>query len=67
MAKTYPSDPWRVAWVDNTLGSCLVLDGRIEEAAPMLKASTEIIRTRWSASSLYGQDAEGRLGRLHRR
>lgn len=64
--RTYPDDPWRSAWVENTRGACLVSSNRLAEAAPILKASMAPIRNRWPSSTLYRDLAERRLAAVAR-
>ena len=64
MAERYPDDPWRIAWVDNVRGSCLLGLGRIDEATSLLTQSAPIILKKWNPDSLYGYDVKARLARL---
>lgn len=61
MAKTYPDDPWRVAWTDSVRGECLLRSGERQRGAALVRASSPIILQRWPSSTLYGRAAERRL------
>lgn len=63
MAKTYPDDPWRVAWVDNVRAGCLWRQGEMRQAADLFRSSEPVLAERWPANSLYGHAyrARGRL------
>jgi tetratricopeptide (TPR) repeat protein len=54
MAKTYPNDPWRSAWTEQTRGSCLVASGRIAEGRAAIRASAQAMQERWPVTSFYG-------------
>jgi len=60
MAKTYPDDPWRVAWTDNTRAACLARQGRSGAAAALFQSSGPVLAARWPADSLYGHLARVR-------
>jgi tetratricopeptide (TPR) repeat protein len=57
----YPDDPWRVAWVTNTRGKCLLSAGEEERGRALLQASMIPLRSRWPSASLYRVLAEQRL------
>ncbi|QXQ07828.1 toll/interleukin-1 receptor domain-containing protein [Sphingosinicellaceae bacterium] len=61
MTRTYPEDPWRVAWLDNVQGGCLLAQGDRAGAAKLIAASTPVLQKRWPAESLYGAAAARRL------
>ncbi len=67
MTKTYPNDPWRMAWLETIRGECLLAARDPREARPVLAASQPIIARRWSADSLYGARAAALLARAVRR
>jgi tetratricopeptide (TPR) repeat protein len=67
MATTYPDDPWRVAWVDNVRGDCLMDQGRFAEAGPLIADSGKALKARWADDSLYGRAAVERAQRLAHR
>jgi tetratricopeptide (TPR) repeat protein len=54
MARDYPDDPWRTAWVGTIDGHCQLAAGRAALAAQELKAAAPAIRARWNPGSLYG-------------
>lgn len=57
MARTYPNDPWRTAWVDTVRGGCLLRAGDRAQARALLASSVPIVRKRWAADTLYGRAA----------
>ncbi len=61
MSTTYPDDPWRTAWAQNTLGDCLLRQGKAAEARSLIRASAPALLNRWSTKSLYGFEARRRL------
>ena len=64
MAKTYPDDPWRTAWVTNTRGYCLARQGDRFGATRALKESSSALQQRWAKDSLYGRMVADRLSNL---
>jgi hypothetical protein len=63
MAKDYPDDPWRTAWLRTIDGHCQFAAGHAALAAQELKAAAPAIRARWSPGSLYGARAAELLAR----
>ncbi|WP_293679039.1 toll/interleukin-1 receptor domain-containing protein [uncultured Phenylobacterium sp.] len=61
MTRTYPGDAWRVAWIDNVQGGCLVQQGRLGEAQRLLGKSQRVLSDRWPVDSLYGHAARERM------
>lgn len=61
MKSTYPDDPWRVAWVENTRGACMLRQGDRANAQQLLKSSAKPILDRWPATSLYGFEVQRRM------
>jgi len=57
MAKTYPDDPWRIAWLDTVQGGCLIRQRDFAGARKILTQSVPIVRKRWPAATLYGHVA----------
>lgn len=57
----YPDDPWRLAWIANTRGKCLLAAGEPAAARKLLAGSMAEVRKRWAAETLYGGIAEARL------
>lgn len=55
MASTYPDDPWRVTWVDDVRGACLMRSGRRAEGAALVLGSRDAMMARWPAGSYYGE------------
>lgn len=64
MAKTYPSDPWRTAWVDNVQGGCRLREGRTAEAAALISRSEAALGKKWPEGTLYAAEARQRARRL---
>ena len=54
MAKAYPNDPWRMAWLESIRGECLIGAGEKARARDLLDANQAAISKRWSPTSLYG-------------
>lgn len=54
MARVYPDDAWRLAWIDNVQGGCLLRDGRTAEAAKLIARSEAALVQRWPSDTLYG-------------
>jgi hypothetical protein len=50
MAKTYPDDPWRVAWVE-------LIDARCRRDPARARAAATIVMKRWPAATHYGAKA----------
>lgn len=59
--RSYPDDPWRRAWVENTRGACLVHAGERAKGLRALRRSTPAVTARWGPNTLYGGDATRRL------
>lgn len=64
MAATYPDDPWRVAWVDNVQGGCLLKQGRNADARKLILGSEAALRDRWPEASHYGMLTRQRVQML---
>ncbi|MDB5440623.1 MAG: hypothetical protein JWM33_3050 [Caulobacteraceae bacterium] len=58
MAKAYPSDPWRMAWLETIRAECLLAQGDARGARTLLGVNQAAIAQRWPADSLYGARAE---------
>ena len=54
MAKAYPSDPWRLAWLETIRAECRLKAGDARAAETLLSASRPVILQRWPVDSLYG-------------
>ncbi len=54
MAKAYPKDPWRLAWLDAIQAECLLAKGDAPKARALLQTSAPVIAERWPRDSLYG-------------
>lgn len=57
MGTDYPSEAWRIAWIDNSMALCLEASGRRAEGLKLAQSSARIIRQRWKADTHYGFDA----------
>lgn len=53
MAKTYPADPWRMAWLDTIKGECLLGAGQVQSARALVEGASPAIEKRWKPGSLY--------------
>jgi tetratricopeptide (TPR) repeat protein len=60
MAKTYPDDAWRTAWVDNSRGACLVAQGN-RSGIQLVRASAPVVLKRWRPGTMYGAQVQQRL------
>ena len=60
MKSTYPDDAWRTAWVENTRGACLLRQGKVAEAKPLIVSSSPVLLKRWPAQTMYGHEVEQR-------
>ncbi len=67
MTKTYPKDPWRLAWLDTIRAECLLSKGHRSAARELLETTHPVIAKRWSPDSLYGDRATELLSRATRR
>ena len=61
MARTYPDDPWRSAWAQNTRGDCLLRQGMVSDAQGLIRTSAPVVLERWSSGSLYGYETRRRV------
>lgn len=59
MAKDYPKDLWRSAWLESVDARCLLAMGRRDEAARLLAGNAPIVLKRWPVSSRYGAYVKG--------
>lgn len=59
--KDYPDDPWRLAWLQNTRGACLVANGDVSAGRALMARNKAVIAARWDPQSLYGWMAARRL------
>lgn len=64
MAKTYPTDPWRTAWVDNVQGGCRLREGRTADAAALISRSEAALGKKWPDGTLYAVAARQRARQL---
>jgi hypothetical protein len=53
MAKAYPKDPWRLAWLDAIQAECRLAQGEAPKARALLQTSAPVIAKRWPRDSLY--------------
>lgn len=56
----YGDKPWRLAWVENIRGECLVRQGRIRDGAQAIARSSAIILRTWPRGTLFAHEAERR-------
>lgn len=67
MAKAYPKDPWRIAWLDTVQAQCLLAKGDAPRARTLLETSAPVIAKRWPRDSLYGARSLELVDRANRR
>lgn len=60
MAKTYPDQPWRSAWLDNVRGECTLATDP-QAAATRIRSSSRILLKRWKPDTYFGFEARRRL------
>jgi tetratricopeptide (TPR) repeat protein len=61
MVAAYPDDPWRVGWLDNVRGECLIRAGQAQHGSSLITSTTKIVQSRWPNTSLYGYAVQRRL------
>lgn len=61
MARVYPDDPWRSAWVEVIRANCLLVAGKRAEALKVATPATAIVAARWPRGSHYGVRASAIL------
>ena len=61
MVATYSDDPWRVGWLDNVRGECLIRAGQAQQGSSLIASTAKIVRSRWPKTSLYGYAVQRRL------
>jgi tetratricopeptide (TPR) repeat protein len=66
MAKAYPKDPWRLAWLDAIEAHCLLAKGDTPKARALLQTAAPVIAGRWPPDTLYGARSIELLGRANR-
>jgi tetratricopeptide (TPR) repeat protein len=66
MAKAYPDDPWRLAWLDTVKGECLNASGASEAARNVLASNRPAITKRWPPGTLYNERSREFLARASR-
>ena len=59
--RDYPDDPWRVAWVENVRGECLLRARKPAEAKRAIDASAPELFKRWPAGTLFAVETRRRL------
>lgn len=60
MRKRYPDDPWRSAWVVNTRGACLIVQGN-KAGRALVRSSAAAVLERWKPATLYGAEVTKRM------
>lgn len=60
VAADLADQPWRIAWVDNVTGACLMKAGKAQEGQRMMAASAPILLARWADGTLFGSIARSR-------
>jgi tetratricopeptide (TPR) repeat protein len=56
MQRDYPTDAWRLAWIDSVNAECLWLGGDRDQGARLLAGATPELEQRWTADSLFGAE-----------
>lgn len=56
----YPDKPWRIAWVENIKGECLIRSGRVAEGKKAVAQSSPVIIKSWPAGTLFAVEAQRR-------
>ena len=64
MARDYPGDPWRMAWLNIVRADCLGRDGQRAQALALMADNRKAIRDRWPKSTLYGARLDAAERRL---
>ncbi len=67
MAATYPSAPWRMAWVQTIRGGCLLAEHQPAQARTLLEQNAPILQQRWNPASIYGARAAQLLAQARAR
>ncbi|OYW16182.1 MAG: hypothetical protein B7Z39_02420 [Novosphingobium sp. 12-64-8] len=60
IARDYPDNAWRGAWVLNVRGGCLMRAGKAAEGRALVAQSLPVLTKRWAPGTLYGEAARGR-------
>jgi tetratricopeptide (TPR) repeat protein len=60
-AADYPDKPWRLAWVENIRGECLIRQGRRPDGVKRIADSSKVILREWPRGTLFANEAERRL------
>jgi len=61
VARDYPDDPWRMAWLDNSRAYCLMRAGNRSAAATLFRSSAPALLAKWNARSHFGAIARERM------
>lgn len=65
IAEEHAGDPWYAADLASIEGAALVAAGRLDEAAPLLLDSYEVIAAKWGSSGLFSRLAATRTAMLY--
>lgn len=57
MAKDYPDDPWRTAWLETVRAHCLLAAGDAPAAHRLVEAHRPTLTERWGPNTMYGARA----------
>jgi tetratricopeptide (TPR) repeat protein len=61
VATTYPSEPWRMAVLENVLGFCMRAIGQDAAGEALMRSSTPEIVARWGDDALFSRAARARI------
>ncbi|MDF8333818.1 toll/interleukin-1 receptor domain-containing protein [Novosphingobium cyanobacteriorum] len=61
VARDHADTAWRVAWVENVRGGCLIAGGRRPEGMALVRKSLPSLEKRWAANTMIGAAARSRL------
>lgn len=61
VSESFPANTWRVSWVDNVRGGCLIASGKRAEGVRLIRESLPALAQRWPADTMIGHAARTRL------
>ena len=60
-SEAFPDEPWRSAWANMVLGTCMIRGGDAPGGRALIRAAGPAMRQKWRAGSHYRQEADRRL------